>query len=86
MAASAIQNLEAEKKNTHTPKLAKTLAASAIQNLEAEKKNTHTPKLAKTLAASAIQNLEAEKKTHTHIKSKIRQTSLKAGAKTRVTK
>ena len=66
-------------------KLAKTLAASAIQNLEAEKKNTHTPKLAKTLAASAIQNLEAEKK-HTHIKSKIRQTSLKAGAKTRVTK
>ena len=41
LAASAIQNLEAEKKNTHTPKLAKTLAASAIQNLEAEKK-THT--------------------------------------------
>ena len=43
LAASAIQNLEAEKKkHTHTPKLAKMLAASAIQNLEAEKKNTHT--------------------------------------------
>ena len=44
LAASAIQNLEAEKK-THTPKLAKTLAASAIQNLEAEKRHTHTSKV-----------------------------------------
>ena len=60
------------------------LAASAIQNLEAEKKNTHT-KISQNVSSLGHSEFRSRKKTHTHIKSKIRQTSLKAGAKTRVT-